>query len=138
MVKIFWDFLTFYQIFLSPQVNRSAIISNKHVVLKVASWIVERLKIRRKNRKNLKTCWNHNLIPSLPVKMNFFFFFNTSQRLLNLSRRALFQKKTRVYLKHCVNNCSHQVTILTSWSKVYPPHLSEMIYIGYYYYQNFS
>ena len=27
---IFWDFLTFYQISLSPQVKQSAIISNKH------------------------------------------------------------------------------------------------------------
>ena len=27
---IFWDVLMFYQIFLSPQVKRSAIISNKH------------------------------------------------------------------------------------------------------------
>ena len=27
---IFSDFLLFYQIFLSPQVKRSAIISNKH------------------------------------------------------------------------------------------------------------
>ena len=30
MVMIFWDFLMFQQIFLSPQVNRSATISNKH------------------------------------------------------------------------------------------------------------
>ena len=28
--QIFWDFLIFYQIFFSPQVKRSAIISNKH------------------------------------------------------------------------------------------------------------
>ena len=30
MVTIFRDFLMFYQIFLSPQVEQSAIISNKH------------------------------------------------------------------------------------------------------------
>ena len=29
MVVIFWDFLMFDQIFLSPQVKRSVIISNK-------------------------------------------------------------------------------------------------------------
>ena len=29
---IFWDFLMFYQIFLSPQVNSSAIITDKHAI----------------------------------------------------------------------------------------------------------
>ena len=32
METILWDFLIFYQIFLSPQVKRSAIISNKQGV----------------------------------------------------------------------------------------------------------
>ena len=30
LVIIFWDFLMFDQVFLSPQVKRSSIISNKH------------------------------------------------------------------------------------------------------------
>ena len=30
MVKIFWEFLMFDKIFLSPLVKRSVIISNKH------------------------------------------------------------------------------------------------------------
>ena len=30
MIIIFWDFLIIYQIFLSPQVERNVIISNKH------------------------------------------------------------------------------------------------------------
>ena len=30
MVKIFLDFLMFYQVFLSPQVTPSGIIRNKH------------------------------------------------------------------------------------------------------------
>ena len=34
MVIIFWDFLMFDQIFLSPQVKRSVIISNKHGINK--------------------------------------------------------------------------------------------------------
>ena len=33
---IFWYFLMFYQIFLSPQVKRSAIISNKHGIYEMA------------------------------------------------------------------------------------------------------
>ena len=32
LVIIFWDFLMFYQIFLSPQVKRIVIISNKHAI----------------------------------------------------------------------------------------------------------
>ena len=32
MNKIFWDFLLLYEIFFSPQVKRSVIISNKHGV----------------------------------------------------------------------------------------------------------
>ena len=35
MVIIFWDFLMFDQIFLSPQVKRSVIISNKHGINKL-------------------------------------------------------------------------------------------------------
>ena len=35
MLIIFRDFLKFYQIFLSPQVKQSAIISNKHGVYKL-------------------------------------------------------------------------------------------------------
>ena len=35
MLIIFRDFLKFYQIFLSPQVKQSAIISNKHGTYKL-------------------------------------------------------------------------------------------------------
>ena len=34
LVIIFWDFLMFDQIFLSPQVKRSSIISNKHGIFR--------------------------------------------------------------------------------------------------------
>ena len=40
---LFWDFLAFEQIFLSLQVKRSVINSNK-LVIEVASWVAERLK----------------------------------------------------------------------------------------------
>ena len=36
-------FLMFYQIFFSPQVKRSAIITHKHCFLRVASQVTERL-----------------------------------------------------------------------------------------------
>ena len=35
MVTIFWDFLIFYQIFLSPKVTRGVIISIKHGTFKL-------------------------------------------------------------------------------------------------------
>ena len=35
MNKIFYDILTLYQIFFSPQVKRSVIISNKHGIYKL-------------------------------------------------------------------------------------------------------
>ena len=40
MATIFWNFLMFKQIFLSPQTKRSVIISNKQV----ASQVAKRLK----------------------------------------------------------------------------------------------
>ena len=35
MVIVFWDFLIFYQMLLSPQVKWSVIISNKHGIYKM-------------------------------------------------------------------------------------------------------
>ena len=35
MAIIFWDFLVFYQILLSPQVKQNVIITNKHVIYKL-------------------------------------------------------------------------------------------------------
>ena len=37
LVIIFWDFLMFYQIFLSPQVKRFVIISNRHGIYKLSN-----------------------------------------------------------------------------------------------------
>ena len=41
---IFWDFSMFYQVFLSPQMKRWAIITYKHVASQVASRVEKRLK----------------------------------------------------------------------------------------------
>ena len=46
MEIILWDFLMFYQIFLSPQVKRSAIISNKQGIYELP----------QENQENLQTC----------------------------------------------------------------------------------
>ena len=43
---IFSDFLMFYQIFLSPQVKRSAIISNKHGIYQLPRHLPNDLRLR--------------------------------------------------------------------------------------------
>ena len=51
---IFWDFLMFYQFFLSPQVKRSVIISNKHGVHELPHELPDNLKLRISgNKENL-------------------------------------------------------------------------------------
>ena len=54
---IFWDFFIFYQIFLSPRVKRSAIISNKHGIHELPHELPNNLKLKeiRKYQENLKT-----------------------------------------------------------------------------------
>ena len=52
MEIILWDFLMFYQIFLS-QVKRGAIISNKQGVYELPHELPDNLK---KNQENLETC----------------------------------------------------------------------------------
>ena len=43
---ILWDFLMFYQIFLPPQVKRSAIVSNKQVVYELPHELPNDLRLR--------------------------------------------------------------------------------------------
>ena len=44
--KIFWDFSMFYQIFLSPQVKRWAIITYKHVRYELPHQLSNDLRVR--------------------------------------------------------------------------------------------
>ena len=43
---IYWDILVFHQIFLSPQVKRSAIISNKRGIYELPHELPNDLKLR--------------------------------------------------------------------------------------------
>ena len=43
---IFWEFLLFYQIFFSPQVQRSVIISNKHGIYELPDELPKDLRLR--------------------------------------------------------------------------------------------
>ena len=60
MVKIFWEFLVFDQIFLSPQVKQSVIISNKHAIYQLRKDI-EILKSKEISIKyhNFMQLWPH-------------------------------------------------------------------------------
>ena len=46
MEIILWDFLTFYQVFLSPQMKRSAIISNKQGAYELPHELPSDLRLR--------------------------------------------------------------------------------------------
>ena len=46
MKIILWDFLMFYQIFLSPQVKRTAIISNRQGVYELLHELPDNLRLR--------------------------------------------------------------------------------------------
>ena len=46
MDKIFEDFLIFYQIFFSPQVKRSMIVSNKHSICKLPHELPNNFRVR--------------------------------------------------------------------------------------------
>ena len=102
MEIILWDFFDALPIFLSPQVKRSAIISNKQGVCELPTDL--RLK---KNQGNLKTCQKYKLMPSLTAKMKLFQYLpkDPEKQKLNCSPRALFHMKTRVCLKYFLNDC---------------------------------
>ena len=51
----------FYQILLSPKVERGAVISNKHGIYELSH--------KLPNNLRLKIRWNYKLVPSLPPKM---------------------------------------------------------------------
>ena len=63
----------FYQIFLSLQVKRSAIISNEHGINELPNELPNNLRLMvldiKKGQENLKTPENHNLMTSLPPKI---------------------------------------------------------------------
>ena len=90
----------FNQILLSPQVERGAVISNKHGIYELSHELPNDLR--------LKICWNYKLVPILPPKLKTLSITakSSEKQKLNLSRRALFLMKTRVCLMYFVNYCS--------------------------------
>ena len=72
----FWDVLMFYQIFLSPQVKRSAILYDEHDIYELPQKLPNDLRLRilgnQQIQENRETCSNYKLVPSLPAKMDIF------------------------------------------------------------------
>ena len=59
MEIILWDFLLFYQILLSPQVKRNAIISNAQGVYELPKELSNDLRLRiLGNKENSRECSN--------------------------------------------------------------------------------
>ena len=61
MEIILWDFLMFYQIFLSPQVKRSAITSNKQGVYELSHELPNDVRLRILGKKE-KSGKSQNLV----------------------------------------------------------------------------
>ena len=80
---IFWDFLMFYQIFLSQPVKRCAISTYKHGIYELPHEL---------------------LVPRLPPKTKIFLKL-AKNSWLNFSRSTPFHMKTRVSLRYFVNDC---------------------------------
>ena len=87
MEIILWNFLMFYQIFLSPQVKRSAIISNKQVVYKLPHKLSNNFRLRILGNKE-KSGESPNLLELQTSAQSYCQnenFFNASQKLLKNS-----------------------------------------------------
>ena len=76
----------FYQIFFSPQVKRSPIISNKHGIYELPHELKNDIKLRILGNKEIseksQNLQNNGLISSLPGKIKI--FFKTSDKLLKI------------------------------------------------------
>ena len=73
MVIIFWELVMFYEIFLSPQVEQSAILSNKHGIYELPHELPNDLRLTikeiRECQEDLKTLLHCSLMPSLTPKI---------------------------------------------------------------------
>ena len=78
---IFWDFLMFYQIFLSPKEKRSAIISNKHGTCELPHELPNDSRFR-KLRKVRKISKFHRIITQCQSSCQNKNFVDTSKGLL--------------------------------------------------------
>ena len=60
-----------YEIFFSPQVKQSVVVSNKHGIYELPHETRNNVRLR-KDQENLKTSYSFNLLPSLSPKPRIF------------------------------------------------------------------
>ena len=78
---IFWDFLMFYQIFFSPQVKRSAIITYKHGIYELPHVLPNNLRLRKLG--NIREVSKpHRMVAQWPVPPPKWKSSNTRRQLL--------------------------------------------------------
>ena len=108
---IFWDLLMFYQVFLSPQVKRWAIIAHKHDIYEFLNKLPNNLRLSILENKEISAKRLNCIewVPSVRSLCQKQSFVNTSRKplkqKLNFSRCALFHMKTRVSLKISWSYC---------------------------------
>ena len=106
---IFWDFLIFYQIFLSLQVKQGVIIKNKNRIFEFPHEFPNdsRLTILENFRKISKLHEIEALCPEFLLKGKCcqYWWKITKHKILNFSRGAIYYMKSKVYLKCFVHNC---------------------------------
>ena len=115
--NIQYDFLEFYQVFLSRQVKRCAIITYKHGIYELSHQLPNNLRLNdlSKLRNVRKVSKLHKMIASAQWPCQNDNSVNTCKKLLkyyilNFFCSALFHMKTTVSLKYFVNYCSFNNT----------------------------
>ena len=116
---IFWDSLMFYQLFLSPQVKRWAIITYTHCIGDLSHELPNNLRLRklgsiRKVSKRHRITAQSPASPQPPKWKLLILAKNSGKLKLNLSNSALFHTKTEISLKYFVNDCSPKIIGMTS------------------------
>ena len=96
----------FYQIFLSPQMKRCAIITYKHGIYELPHELPKDLRLRILYNDRL-AAYNDSLVPILPAKIIILLIpvKTLEKQKLDFFRSALFHMKARVSLKYFVNDC---------------------------------
>ena len=88
----------FYQIFLSPQVKQSAIISNKHGMYELPHELPNNLQIYKISGKN-QNLSNDSLVPNPPAKMRILLILARISWKTEIKLFPQFHMKIRISLK---------------------------------------
>ena len=106
-MKIFGDFLSFHQIFLSPKIKRCMNITYKYGIYQLPHELLNDLRIRilkktEKSENGLKLIEWESLRPSFPNKKEIFLI--PAKNFWKV-KRMLFLIKFRISLRHFMTEC---------------------------------